>query len=111
EGSSTRTANENAAGPAVASATPTATSPAAATTAAPGQQQGKVIETMNSGGYTYALVETAAGNVWVAGPETVVSVGDVVSFPPGTPMEKFRSDTLGREFARIDFVTSLDVVS
>src|SRR5690606_6126599 len=79
--------------------------------AAPGQQQGKVIETMNSGGYTYALVETAAGNVWVAGPETVVSVGDVVSFPPGTPMEKFRSDTLGREFARIDFVTSLDVVS
>lgn len=74
-------------------------------------RQGEVLETMDAAGYTYALVKTSAGNIWIAGPETAVKVGDQIRFPKGTPMEKFRSNTLDREFARIDFVTEIQVNS
>ncbi len=42
---------------------------------------GKVVETMNSGGYTYVLIATEQGNVWAAGPQVGVAVGGSVTTP------------------------------
>lgn len=69
---------------------------------------GKVIETMDSGGYTYLQVESEDGQkTWAACDQTVLKIGDVVTIPPGMGMQKFRSPTLGREFENIRFVGSL----
>ena len=32
----------------------------------PGFMSGKIIETMNSGGYTYVLLDTGSGEIWAA---------------------------------------------
>jgi hypothetical protein len=70
---------------------------------------GKVLETMDSGGYTYVRIAGGDGEVWAAGPQTSVKVGDTVSFPRGMEMRNFRSDKLGRSFERIAFVNSITV--
>ncbi|HXC51738.1 MAG TPA: hypothetical protein VN634_12680 [Candidatus Limnocylindrales bacterium] len=59
---------------------------------------GKVLETMNASNYTYARVETPAGQQWIAGPQTPLKVGDVVEWKGGMKMEKFTSKTLDRTF-------------
>ncbi len=75
--------------------------------AAAGQIAGAVLETMNSGGYTYVKVKGPEGDIWAAGPETVVQVGDQVSFAPEMPMQGFHSKTLDRTFDVVYFVSSL----
>jgi hypothetical protein len=68
-----------------------------------GSLSGKVLETMDSGGYTYVLLETAAGKKWVAAPKTVVTVGQSASFAPGMVMRNFKSETLNRTFDEVVF--------
>lgn len=70
---------------------------------------GKVIETMDAGGYTYVKVATGDGEVWAAGPQTSLKVGETISFPRGMEMRNFRSDKLDRTFERIAFVNSITV--
>ncbi len=72
--------------------------------ASPGALTGVVAETMNAGGYTYARLTTGAGEVWVAGPETPMAVGERVSASGATAMHGFTSRTLGRTFDEIYFV-------
>ena len=86
-----------------------------------GTYQGTVTETMNAAGYTYVQVrvgeefgwmgapDTEEPLVWLAGPETELAVGDVVSWQGGSIMREFRSNTLDRTFAEIVFVGSLTV--
>jgi len=69
--------------------------------------RGKVAETMDSGGYTYVLVETGGDHIWAAGPQTTVKVGDVVQISKGMPMHQFSSNTLGRTFDVLYFVDSI----
>ena len=64
---------------------------------------GKVVETMDSGGYTYVLLEKDGVRTWAAMPETKVAVGDEVTLQPGAEMVNFHSNTLNRTFARIIF--------
>jgi cation transport ATPase len=64
---------------------------------------GKVVETMDSGGYTYVRVEKKGRKTWVAVPTTTVKVGDTVTFKPGMEMKDFESKTLKRTFDRIIF--------
>ncbi len=64
---------------------------------------GKVIETMNSGGYTYALIEKGDKKIWVAVPQTNITKGQTVTFHPGTEMGNFQSKTLNRTFDSIIF--------
>ena len=64
---------------------------------------GKVVETMNSGGYTYVCLEKNGKKSWVAVPEMKVSVGQEISFPAGQEMHNFTSKTLGRTFDTIIF--------
>lgn len=70
--------------------------------------RGKVLETMDAGNYTYARVETASGEVWIAGPQTPLKVGDPVAWPTGMQMKSFESKTLGRTFESIQFVDRID---
>jgi hypothetical protein len=65
---------------------------------------GKVVETMNSGGYSYVLIQEKGGEKkWFAVPETKVSIDDDITVQPGVEMQKFSSKTLGKTFDRIVF--------
>ncbi len=75
----------------------TATQPAGAIT-------GEVVESMNSGGYTYARVESDGKSVWAAGPETTLDTGTEVTFSTKMPMQGFHSETLDRTFDTLYFV-------
>jgi hypothetical protein len=68
---------------------------------------GKVIETMTSGGYTYVQIEKNGQKTWVAIPATKITVGQEVSFRPGTAMGDFESKTLNRKFDNIIFSSGL----
>lgn len=68
---------------------------------------GTVLETMNSGGYTYVQVDLGTEKLWAAGPETSLKVGDTVHFSSGMPMHDFHSKTLDRTFDVVYFVDSL----
>jgi len=81
---------------------------AALTTPVPaGMTRGTVLETMDSGGYTYVLVEASQAQIWAAGPQTTVKVGDVVEVSQGMPMQQFSSKTLNRTFDVLYFVGSI----
>ncbi len=79
--------------------------PAAPT--APVELSGKVVETMNSGGYTYVLIENNGKKTWVAGPQTKVKVGQQVTCQPGMVMTNFTSKTLNRTFESIVFSSGI----
>ncbi len=64
---------------------------------------GKVVETMTSGGYTYALIEKGDKKIWVAVPQTKIVKGQTITFLPGAEMTNFRSKTLDRTFRKIIF--------
>lgn len=65
---------------------------------------GKVVETMDSGSYTYIQIETAHGKkLWVAVPKMKVTKGQHMSFIPGGVMVNFESKTLHRTFDEIIF--------
>jgi len=70
--------------------------------------KGTVVETMNSSGYTYLLVDAAQGKIWVAIPETPIKVGQTVTCTPGMTMKNFASKTLNRSFETIVFSPGLD---
>ena len=65
---------------------------------------GKVLETMNSGGYSYVHIQKKnSSKVWVAIPETPVKVGTQLSFQPGMEMKNFQSKSLKRTFDSVIF--------
>lgn len=64
---------------------------------------GTIIETMDSGGYSYARIEKEGKKKWVAVPLTPLAVGDKVEFTPGMEMGQYSSKTLGKTFENIIF--------
>ena len=64
---------------------------------------GKVVETMNSGGYTYALVDKDGARTWVALPMSMIAVGNEITCKPGMVMNNFHSSSLNRSFEHIVF--------
>ncbi|WP_136516096.1 hypothetical protein [Geomonas edaphica] len=64
---------------------------------------GKVTETMDSGGYTYANLERDGKSVWVAVPATQLKVGQEIEIANAMPMKSFSSKTLNRTFDVIYF--------
>jgi hypothetical protein len=64
---------------------------------------GKVLEVMNSGGYTYLLLDVDGFKDWVAIPELYVTVGEEVELNAGTQMGEFKSKPLNRTFNKIIF--------
>ena len=64
---------------------------------------GKVVETMNAGGYTYILIEKNGKQTWVAIPMAQVTVGQEITLQPGAEMQDFSSPSLKRTFKSIIF--------
>ncbi len=81
--------------------------PAQAENAPAASKTGKVVETMNGGGYTYVQVDTGTEKIWAAAPEFAVKVGDPVVVPSGMLMTGHHSKTLNRTFDQIYFVNSI----
>jgi len=83
---------------------------AAPNTAAPsagGTLSGTVLETMDSGGYTYLQIDTGLDKPWVAIPQSAVKVGEKVDCQPGMVMKNFSSKTLNKTFDTIVFSSGL----
>jgi len=83
---------------------PAATAPAPAHDS--GGISGTVIETMPASTYTYARIQQDGHDVWLAGPETPLTVGAKIGPLEGTLMKDFHSDTLNRTFPEIYFVNT-----
>jgi hypothetical protein len=69
----------------------------------PASFSGKVVETMNSSGYTYINLEKDDKQAWVAVPEMEVEVGQEISLYPRAAMKNHQSKTLNRTFETIIF--------
>jgi hypothetical protein len=72
---------------------------------------GKVVQTIDSGGYTYVLIERDGAQTWVALPKSRITVGDEISCQPGMIMKNFRSSSLKRTFELIVFSGGLSLTS
>ncbi len=70
---------------------------------AAGELSGKVLETMDSAGYTYVLLDSGSAKTWVAVPAAKVVKGQKITVRPGMEMQNFQSKTLKRTFDRIVF--------
>lgn len=64
---------------------------------------GVVKETVDGGGYTYALLDIGDRELWVAGPLTALTVGEVVALPDTMNMGVFTAESLGRTFEELYF--------
>jgi hypothetical protein len=64
---------------------------------------GKVVETMDSGRYTYVCLEKNKKKTWVAVYKMKVVVGQEMSFQRGIEMVNFESKSLNRKFDKIYF--------
>ncbi|KAF0220378.1 MAG: OB-fold tRNA/helicase-type nucleic acid binding [Geobacteraceae bacterium] len=65
---------------------------------------GRVVQTMNSGGYSYVLVkQKGEEKIWLAIPQTQVVVGEQMTFGGGMEMINFQSKSLNRTFDKIIF--------
>ena len=84
-----------------------ASSDSGATAPAASGNSGTVVQTMNSGGYTYILLDKDGNESWAAMPETEVKVGEEVTLAPGAPMNNFNSRTLNRTFETIYFTSGV----
>ncbi|MEO6326359.1 MAG: nucleotide-binding protein [Thermoanaerobaculia bacterium] len=82
---------------------PVANGGAAAAEVETGTITGKVLETMDSAGYTYLRLKTATGESWAAVREAKVSVGQQAIVINAMEMHGFESKTLNRKFDSIYF--------
>ena len=65
---------------------------------------GKVLQVLNSGGYSYIYLQKGNGEkIWIAVTETRAKEGDRMSFKEGLVMKNFESKTLKRTFDTIVF--------
>ncbi|GGZ14707.1 MULTISPECIES: NrfJ [Shewanella] len=66
--------------------------------------EGTVLDTMDSGGYTYVQVKEGDNTFWAAGPQVKVDKGDKVQVVEQMWMTNFTSKTLKRTFDKLMFV-------
>lgn len=69
---------------------------------------GKVLQTMDSGGYTYVHIQKKDGEkTWVAVAATPIAVGSQITFKGGMEMRDFESKSLKRKFDSIVFADAV----
>ncbi|MEO0602964.1 MAG: hypothetical protein AAF211_16100 [Myxococcota bacterium] len=71
---------------------------------------GKLLETMQSGGYSYARVEQCGAEKWLAGPQSPLKVGQWIQVFEVAEMRGFQSKTLDRTFDSLLFVPRYKIV-
>ncbi len=64
---------------------------------------GKIVESMDSGGYTYVLLQQDNTKTWVAMPVTKVTVGEQITVKSDMVMPSFTSKTMNRTFTNLVF--------
>jgi len=67
---------------------------------------GVVKETMAGGGYTFALLDLGDREIWVAGPETELGLGEALALPDTMNMGQFTAPSIERTFEVLYFTTS-----
>lgn len=67
---------------------------------------GVVKETLNGGGYTFALLDLGDREIWVAGPETELGLGQALALPDTMNMGQFTAPSIERTFDVLYFTTS-----
>lgn len=72
---------------------------------------GMVLETMDSGGYTYIRLDQQGQEVWLAGTPITVSKGELVTYSGEMMMQDFESKSLDRTFPTILFVSGIQKVA
>ena len=82
---------------------------ASGTDSSPSMHAGKVLEVMDSAGYSYIRVEDQGQSIWLAAPSTKLTTGQSISWSSGSPMRNFSSKSLDRTFDIIYFVGSVQV--
>ncbi len=82
---------------------------ASATSGKMPNNEGIVIEILETTGYTYMELNNTGRKFWIAAPTTQVKKGDHVRFVESMSMENFVSKTLNRMFPRVTFVSSTQV--
>ena len=71
---------------------------------------GTVLSAENAAGYTYVEVQTDAGDsVWLAAPLSSLVQGDQIVWQGASLMRGFTSETLGKTFPEILFVSAVQV--
>ena len=73
-----------------------------------GTLTGKVLETMDSAGYTYIRLQVGERETWAAVRQTPVKVGESISLQPQMTLQNFESTTLNRKFDTIVFAATAD---
>ena len=68
---------------------------------------GKIVESMESGGYLYALIDTGSEKAWVATRPVPAEVGDSVTIVNALEQIDFHAPSLDRTFDRIYFADSI----
>jgi len=69
--------------------------------------EGRVLKTMNAGGYTYIQVEHRGQQVWIASSRVDVARGQLVRWGDAAVMSNFHSKALGQTFEQILFVSKV----
>jgi len=69
------------------------------------QHSGQVMDTMNSGGYTYMQINENNNVYWIAVRQTQVNKGQTYTFNEQTWMTNFKSTSLNKTFDRILFAS------
>lgn len=74
-------------------------------------KMGRVVQLLNSVGYSYVEVVNEAGEkTWLALPQLELDVGDELEYPDKLPLVNFESKTLKRTFDRLVFAQGIRVV-
>ncbi len=81
------------------------------TTAVPLPNTGRVIDTFQSGGYTYIEVADGGPSQWLAAPLMNLEKGMHIRYSKGILMANFHSKSLNKTFDRILFVGSVEVIN
>lgn len=71
------------------------------------QFDGKVLQILNAGSFTYIEVQADTGKVWVAAPQFQVQTDSIVIVPEGKLMTDFYSKSLDRTFEKVYFVAGI----
>ncbi|MEY3122634.1 MAG: hypothetical protein RI993_1459 [Pseudomonadota bacterium] len=71
--------------------------------------EGVVVSSIDTTGYTYIELSNNGKSFWIAAPSTKVKNGDHLRFVESMSMHNFTSKTLNRTFDRLIFVTSTQV--
>ncbi|ADN09344.1 hypothetical protein [Sulfurimonas autotrophica] len=71
--------------------------------------EAKVLETLNSGGYTYIKVKEGTSSYWIAMTQIALKVGQTIQYSEQGWMKNFHSKTLNRTFENILFAADVSV--